>query len=434
MVRKKRSFSLINFISSMKSGMLLLILLAGYSTLGTLIPQGNLMGFYEENYSPLIFSLIRIFQLHRVYSSLYFIILTVLLSVNLIFCSIRRLPGTLNLYNGDLHVESILKKNPVIEIALAENEDPEVVFSHFGFRTYMTAEGAEGKIFFGVRRRLGYFGSYFVHLGLLVVILAFALGKVLGYETYLRGIPGDELKITDTEYTMTLQDFDILYREDYSIHQYVSSVELRDSSGEVFESGEITVNHPLRTRGYKIYQNGTGWMLQLVAKKDGVEILRERFYQSGVVFLEDQNLAMEFRSFYPDFVLSEGKAYTRTPFLSNPRYLFTLYENGQSVYMNVASPGETIRYGGIEFQAFEPKLYTVLQVVRDPGALFAGIGGVMMLLGLLLTFYYVPQYLVVKEKEGQLTLSGGAQKNKEAFKLFLEDRLTTLEDKGGNKA
>ena len=434
MVRKKRSFSLLNFVSSMKSGMLLLILLAGYSTLGTLIPQGNLMGFYEENYSPLIFSLIRIFQLHRVYSSLYFIILTVLLSTNLIFCSIRRLPGTLNLYRKDLHLDSILKKSPVFEFPIDENTDPQVIFSHFGFRKHLEGQGEEGKIFYSVRRSLGYFGSYFVHLGLLIVILAFALGKVLGYETYLRGIPGDELSVTDTDITLKLQDFDILYREDYSVHQYVSSVELMDQEGEIFEAGEITVNHPLRTRGYKIYQNGTGWMLQLVAKEDGEEILRERFYQSGVVFLEEKNLAMEFRGFYPDFVLSEGKAYTKTPFLNNPRYLFTLYENGQSVYMNVASPGETISYGALEFQAFEPRLYTVLQVVRDPGAVFAGIGGAMMLLGLLLTFYYVPQYLVVKEKEGQLTLSGGAQKNKVAYRLFIEDRLPTLEDKGGRKA
>lgn len=432
MVRKKRAFSLKRFISSMKFGMLLLLLLAGYSTLGTLVPQERLMSFYEQNYSGPVFTLIRIFQINKVYSSVYFIILTLLLSANLIFCSLRRLPSTIRLYKRDYLIENLLKKEASFVIPAHGLNDRNQIFPALGYRRFRTVEHEDRKISFGTRRRWGYFGSYFVHLGILVVILSFASGKLFGYETYLSGIPGDELVMTDTEYVIGVTDFDIQYRADYSVHQYISSVEFRGKDRSVIEEGNISVNSPMRTEGYKIYQSGTGWMMELVARKGEEEILRQRFYQSGVAMLDEYDLALEFRNFYPDFVLSDGKAYTKTPFLNKPRYLFILYEGGKSVYMNVAAPGETVRYGEIEFQAFEPKLFTVLQVVKDPGAIFAGLGGALMLIGLLLTFYFVPSYLMAEEKEGQLILTGGSHKNKEAYRLYIEDKLSTLLKKGGD--
>ncbi|NLB20515.1 MAG: cytochrome C biogenesis protein ResB, partial [Clostridium sp.] len=114
---------------------------------------------------------------------------------------------------------------------------------------------------------------------------------------------------------------------------------------------------------------------------------------------------------------------TKSPFLNNPKYLYTIYEDGKSVDMNVASIGERITYKGITFTAFEPKLYTVLQVVKDPGALFAGVGGAILLLGLLLTFYYVPQHIILEESGEEWMLYGDTEKNKDAFRLYIEEKI-----------
>lgn len=421
------------FLSSMKSGMILLALLAVYSTLGTLLPQGNLPGFYEENYSEAVFRMIRFFQLDDVYHSIYFIVLTMLLSVNLFFCSIKRLPTAIRQFKKSKMFEEDLLKRKNIEVKISDHIKPEKLLSKLGFRNGRAVLREEKKRWYGVRRRAGYFGSFIVHLGLLFVIVAFAAGKIFGYETYVRGISGDELIIEETAYHIDLKDFDIQYRSDYSIHQYISTVDYKNDLGEILESGEISVNDPMRVKGYKVYQSGTGWMMNIVAYKQDQEIRRDRFYQSGILLLEEDNLAIEFRDFYPDFLLSDGKAYTKTPFLYNPRYLFTIYEDGKSVYMNVASIGETVTYKGVSFQAFEPKLYTVLMVVRDPGAVFAGIGGVMMLLGLLLTFYYVPQHIILEEGSDGWSLTGDTPKNKEAFRLYLEEKILENTNTGGKK-
>ena len=202
------------FLSSMKSGMILLALLAVYSTLGTLLPQGNLQGFYEENYSEAVFRMIRIFQLDDVYHSIYFIVLTMLLSVNLFYCSIKRLPTAIRQFKKSKMFEEDLLKRKNIEVKISDHTEPEKLLSELGFRNRKPVLHEDKKLWYGVRRRAGYFGSFIVHLGLLFVIVAFAAGKIFGYETYVRGIPGDELFIEETAYHIDLKDFDIQYRSD----------------------------------------------------------------------------------------------------------------------------------------------------------------------------------------------------------------------------
>lgn len=423
MSKVKKKGKVVKFLSSMKFGMILLAVLAGYSTLGTLLPQGNLPGFYRENYSEVIFQLIQIFQLGNVYHSTYFIILTILLSINLFFCSIKRLPSAIKQYGKSKKFEKDLLNKNHFKISVSGNIEPQTDLSKLGFKNLESITIDDKKIWYGFRRSIGYFGSFIVHLGLLIVIVAFAAGKILGYETYVRGVPGDELFIEDTPYHLDLHEFDIEYRNDYSIHQYISTVDYKNNQGEIFKSGEISVNDPMRIKGYKVYQSGTGWMMNIIVDKEDDEIRRERFYQSGIIFLDEENLAIEFRDFYPDFLLSNGKTYTKSPFLNNPKYLYTIYEDGKSVDMNVASIGERITYKGITFTAFEPKLYTVLQVVKDPGALFAGVGGAIMLLGLLLTFYYVPQHIILEESGEEWMLYGDTEKNKDAFRLYIEEKI-----------
>lgn len=420
---KKKTSSALRFLASMKFGMLLLGLLALYATAGTLIPQGQTISYYRENYSSTLFFIIEKLKLFEVYDSIYFISLTALLTLNLLFCTIRRIPSARTQYQKEGNASLHLKKNHQVVKELNEGANPKELLKSLGFRKIKELEEQGQKIYFSSRRRAGYFGSTFVHLGLLFIIAAFALGKIMGYESFVRGIPGDLLPVESTSYTLSLQDFDIFYREDYSIQQYLSSVEVLDEGETVKKRGDTSVNHPLSFEGYRVYQYGTGWMMDLIIRKQGEEILRDRFYQ-GDFKTFGESLVLEFRSFYPDFIVSEGMPYTKTPFLNRPRALYVLYENGRSVDMNVAGPGQTISYGDYTMELYEPRLYTVLQIVKDPGAVYAGLGGFLMLAGLFLTFYYVPQYLLLIEKEGRVTLYGGAVKNQESFRIDIYEKLS----------
>ncbi len=173
----------------MKFGMLLLGLLALYATAGTLIPQGQTLSYYRENYDSTVFFIIEKLKLYKVYESIYFISLTALLTLNLLFCTLRRIPSARAQYQKEGDASLHLKKNHQIIKELNEGTHPKELLKSLGFGKIKELEEQGQKIYFSSRRRAGYFGSTLVHLGLLFVIVAFALGKIMGYESFVRGIP-----------------------------------------------------------------------------------------------------------------------------------------------------------------------------------------------------------------------------------------------------
>jgi len=90
----KRDFlqSLWDFFCSLKLTMSLLIGLALISIIGTIIPQGSLPPEYVQAISPAKLKLYKTLGFFDMYHSWWFILLLYLLTVNLVACSIKRLP------------------------------------------------------------------------------------------------------------------------------------------------------------------------------------------------------------------------------------------------------------------------------------------------------------------------------------------------------
>ena len=80
----------LNYLRSMRFGILLLVLIALCSVAGSLIPQGREISFYAQTYRS-FHGVILMLRLNRVFESWYFIALLVLLGMNLTFCSLVRI-------------------------------------------------------------------------------------------------------------------------------------------------------------------------------------------------------------------------------------------------------------------------------------------------------------------------------------------------------
>lgn len=74
----------------MKTGIILLVIIALLSIIGTVIPQGNVEDFYLHSYSPTMAKLILACDFDKVYSAWWYILLSVLLLINLFLCSVNR--------------------------------------------------------------------------------------------------------------------------------------------------------------------------------------------------------------------------------------------------------------------------------------------------------------------------------------------------------
>ncbi|NNG06788.1 MAG: hypothetical protein HKM90_03570 [Desulfobacteraceae bacterium] len=96
----KNSNMVWNFFSSVKLTLVLLIILAITSLFGTLIPQQEGAVEFARGISPGMFQLLSSLNLFDMYHSSWFRIIIGLLALNLIVCSINRLPATLKLFRA----------------------------------------------------------------------------------------------------------------------------------------------------------------------------------------------------------------------------------------------------------------------------------------------------------------------------------------------
>lgn len=91
---KNRPNFIWEFLSSVKLTIVLLILLAVISILGTVIPQGEGAVEFAKTLSPATFRFLSTLQLFDMYNAPWFRLLIAFLALNLIVCSINRFPST----------------------------------------------------------------------------------------------------------------------------------------------------------------------------------------------------------------------------------------------------------------------------------------------------------------------------------------------------
>ena len=414
---------------SMQFAIVLLIVISILSIIGTVIPQGNSIGFYSENYGPLAFKLIDIFQLDTVYESWWFIIISIILSLSLILCSINRLPIMVKKikqkpeldHNKTLHLIGEFQGETNIEI----------LFKKLGFKNLGVLDEAEGEFYYSKKNSIGHLGSWFIHLGIFIIIVFYILGKHKGFETFIYGVPGTLQPIGDTPYWIDIVDFDIEFREDYTVDQYVSKIKITDNDGKFIKEGETKVNQPFRTKEMNVYQNGTGWALDVSLEKNGSPLSSKTLYQSEVYVDDNKNIGLQFVNFYPDYFNDNGRPMTLSPDLNNPQLLYALFYEGYRVDMGVVGIGEKINWEEYTFTIDNPQMFTLLQISNDPGTFGVALGGILLMIGVVLAFYLYPRELeVFVNKDGGYKVWAKATKNEGLFYEDIQTNLEKLEDGG----
>lgn len=421
-----------NLLHSMKFGIILLIIIGLSSIAGTLIPQDNVIGFYETTYSPFVFQMIKTFSLHKVYSSWWFITMVAILTINLTLCSIKRLPLVIKKIQKvpSLKLEDD-KKSYTFKKDVSSKLDINSLFKKSGFKKVDEKETENGTFYFSKKNSIGHAGSWITHLGLLIIIVSYTFGKVAGFETFIHGVPGSIHEIEGTDYWLEIEDFTIDFRDDHTVNQYLSEIKITDNESNYSKKGDVKVNHPFRAKNMNIYQNGTGWAVDVSLKKNGEDFSARTLYNSELYLDDNKNIALQFVNFYPDYDDSMGKPHTLSPYLNNPKLLYVIFYEGYRVDMNVCNMGDEIVWEEYSFTVDNPQMFTLLQIGNDPGMKFAAFGGFILILGIVLAFYIHPKELkVFKEKEGNYKIWADTPKNEEIFKneIKLALKESTKED------
>ena len=393
------------FLGSMQFAIILLLVLILACAGGSFITQGLSYERYAELYSERTAGLILGLGLDDVFHAWWFLLITAFLCCNLLLCNLIRLPQLIR--RTRLAADPARLGTPCVE--LEGIQDPAPLFAKLRMPKPKESTDPEGRpLLISVRNRAGLWGAWVCHLGILLLILGFALGQMTKEEYSVYGVPGETKRVGDTQYAVRIKDFRVEREESGFVRQYSADFTVLDFSDEnapLAVDATASVNHPGSAFGFKIYQNSMGDAARLTVRKDG-ETLQESWVCVGdsAVILQTP-LSVQLRAVLPAQETETGP--------TDPGYAYMIFVGEEFYTMNVQNEGEHIPELGPNYEVSfsEPQNYTLLQIKRDRFTPLAFLGGIVTMLGLLLAFYLQTRKLwAVRNEDGTWTVRGSSPK------------------------
>jgi len=408
------------FIASMQFAIILLIVVAIACVIGSLVPQGEQFAQYRNSYSERTAAFILAFHLDDVFHSWWFIALTALLCLSVLLCNLTRVRALIRLTKNAANPAQALSETPAATVEGVSDPGPVFRRLHF-YRPARTA--VDGKeTLFAYRNRLGFWGAWVCHIGIVLIVLGYALGQMTLFTATVYGTPGQTRPIENTPCEVTIEDFRTERNETGFVEQYVSTLTVKNTATGEVQRGEASVNHPAVLEGYKFYQTATGYAARVTIAEDG-----EPFETADLCVGEEltisflPGLSVYLDAYEPDHARSGQAAYHVLFF-----YQGTLFKEAY------IAPGGTIDLHGQQITLSEPLEYTLLRVKKDSFAWLVLIGAFLTALGLFFALYVVPETLwAVRDESGTWTVSGRSRK---LAPLFVEQFDRAVRGREGKEA
>jgi cytochrome c biogenesis protein len=420
---------------SLKLTISLLILLAILSIIGTLITQNATRSEYVQRYGTGLYEVLNFFNLFDMYHSWWFSAILLLLVINLITCSIHRLPGILSQISrrsGELE-DRMLKAIPYVEKVQIRNPAKRVEniesFLKNWFKSWKKIETEKAVTLFSEKGRFSRLGVPITHLSILIILIGGILGSLYGFRGHVEILEGETvdrffLRINDEEvpkpigFSVRCDEFNITYydlkRPEKHVKEYTSILTILENGKEVLKK-TVQVNHPLHYNGLAFYQSNYGAIhdvtlgIQWKGKKEKASF---KALEGTAVPVPNTNLFIRVLQ-YAQEVHSFGEGVQVVLFKPNqePRPFWLLKKFPQ---LDQQRGDEFL----LTFEGFAEKEYTGLSVTKDPGVWVVWIGCGLMIFGLIVSFFFSHQKIWVripKSPGGEIVFAGSANKNRVDF-------------------
>ncbi len=309
-------------LTSMRTALILLFLLALGSVPGSIVPQENVDSFRTSQWREQHPKLTPIYEklgLFSVYDSVWFSAIYILLMISLVGCIVPRL----RVYWRGVRARppaaprrlSRLPQHRTFETAAAPEAVLERAQTMLRRRRYRTEaptdpSGGEGDVS-AERGYLREAGNLLFHLSVLVVLVGFGIGSLWGFRGGVIVVAEDGFANTLSQYDdfqagtlfdptnlepfdFTVDDFDVTFiregREAGMAFEFAADLTYRTRPGAPERQREVAVNHPLNIRGTDVFLISHGYAPHITVRNvDGTVA-----FAGPVVFLPED---ATFRSF-----------------------------------------------------------------------------------------------------------------------------------------
>ena len=310
-------------LTSMRTALILLFLLALAAVPGSVVPQQAVDSVAASQWREKHGTLAPIYDklgLFSVYDSVWFSAIYLLLMVSLVGCILPR---------TRVYWRALRSRPPAAPRNLSRlpehrtfetGEAPEQVLERAeaalrGYRVVaddgtLAANGAERSLS-AERGKLREAGNLLFHLSVLIVLVGFAGGSLFGFKGGVIVVTGNGFANSLSQYDdfrpgglfrpdhlapfdFTVTDFDVTFitegRETGMAHKFSAGLDYRTSPTAPVEHTRISVNHPLAIDGTKVYLISHGYAPHITVRDGKGQVA----YSGPVVFLPEDST---FRSF-----------------------------------------------------------------------------------------------------------------------------------------
>jgi cytochrome c biogenesis protein len=411
----------------------LLLTLAGTSIIGTLIPQNESPAQYTKAFGDFLYRFFVVFDFFDMYHSWWFQLLILLLTANIVVCSIDRFSAVWKIVfvkNPHFNV-SRFRKLPDRE-EFEEERPPDQLQKRYapvverGFGRSRVEQTEKGFCIFAEKWRWTRLGVYVVHLSIVLMLFGSLIGSLFGFDGFVNIPEGETInsvRIRNSgstrplDFSIRCDDFDVSFYESGAPREFRSRLTVIEGGKPAFTK-DIIVNDPLRYRGINVFQSSYGRLppgrveLNVTSKGSGSIFKKEVRFGSpidlpegmGTFELKDFTSSANFRGHN----LGESFIGVLVPKTGTP----------VEIILPLRFPSfDKMRKGAQVFavEGYDERYYTGLQVTKDPGVWVVYSGFILMIAGCVITFFMSHQSVCIevtrRGKKSRVMISGTAHKN-----------------------
>lgn len=442
-----------DFFASVKFAIIIFAFIALTSIIGTILEQQAdparniqiLSKIFGTSIAPHLYSIFEKLGFMDMYHSWWFVTLLILFSINIIICSLERLPRILRLVKEPithLSEEKIRKFTIHREINLKGRPDKvkNTVASatkNIGFSS-IEIKDETGFQFISQKGNYSRLGIYITHFSLLIILIGAVIGVFFGFKGHLSLPEGSISNIAFKNsnekiplgFEIRCDNFDTeFYGRSDMPKEYKSWLTILKNGKEVLTQS-ITVNDPLTYEGITFYQANYGFIpervriglfiFRVVSRDGKASDLKLRL---GDTFeIPGTNISGKLLDFSPALRLDNLNTYTNQ--MNNPAVLIEFSEANKRKYSGwilkrypeTWQLPEGVRVEFIDLWGVE---FTGLQVRKDPGVWIVYLGCITISIGLFIAFFMSHRRIWVKliEDKNNSKVIVGATSNKNRASL-----------------
>lgn len=422
--------AIIRIITDLRLAIILLLMIAFFSILGTVIDQNQSLAFYQENYpeSPALFGfltwqiLIKL-ELNHVYTAGWFLAILVLFGSSLIICTFKRQLPALKAVKLWKFYRKSEQFNKLAFSTYINNTNIENIKPYLLEKGYKIFD--DTNVIYASKGILGKVGPIIVHVGMIVILVGSIWGAFTGFFAQEMIASGDTFQVKNifeagilsspkklNNFAIKVNNFWIKYTPQGKVDQFYSDLSIVNENQEELKRKTIFVNQPLRYKGVTFYQ--TNWGISSVK----VQINNSPIFNLPMAELNTENNGRLWGTWVPTKPdLSAGVALIAKD-LQGTMFLYDA--NGNLV--NAVRPKMPIEVNGVTLKIIDLIGSTGLQIKSDPGVPIVYLGFALLMIGVVFSYISYSQIWVLQVDQN--VFFGG--KTNRSQVIFERELLTIL--------